>query len=114
MDYFDFTFDCPVYLLRSDEGFLLTEQRALALWTDADAVAIFMERSRRGRLYLGRLALIEIETDDDLLALLTEAQPAGILEVAVDLTSADQTVVRMLHTTDLLDMLRKRLADADP
>jgi hypothetical protein len=60
---------------------------------------------------LGRLALAEIETDDDLLALLTEAQQAGILEVAVDVTSADQTTVRMLYTADLLDMLRERLAE---
>jgi hypothetical protein len=106
MIHFDFTFDCPVHLLRSDEGFLLGEH-ALPIWTDVDAAETFIERSP----CLDRLALAEIETDDDLLALLTEAQQDGILEVAVDVTSADQTTVRMLYTADLLDMLRERIAD---
>jgi hypothetical protein len=112
MDYFDFTFDCPVYLLRSDKGLPLLGEHAIPVWTDMDAAETFVERNHERCPYLGRLALVEIETDDDLLALLTEVQQAGIVEVAFDLTSADQTIVRMLYTADVLDLLQERIAEA--
>lgn len=112
MSGFDFTFDCSIFLFGSENGgYLLTDDHSLCLWTDADAASIFVNCSGEGRPYLGGLSLVEIETDNDLLALLTEAQQAGILKVAVDLASADQTTVRMLHVVDLLDMLRERIAE---
>ena len=79
---------------------------------DADAAATFLERNLDRYPCPGRLAFVEIETDDDLLALLTEVQQAGIVEVAFDMTSADQTIVRMLYTTDVLDLLQDRIAEA--
>jgi hypothetical protein len=112
MDYFDFTFDCPVYLLRSDKGLLLLGEHAIPVWTDADAAATFLERNHDRYPCPGRLALVEIETDDDLWALLTEVQQAGIVEVAFDMTSADQTIVRMLYTADVLGLLQDRIAEA--
>jgi hypothetical protein len=103
---FDFTLDCPVFLLSPGEGFLLTDDRVLCLWTDADAATIFLNRSHRGHL-----STVEIATDEELLALLENAQQDGIREVAVDLASADETTVRMLYTVDLIDMLRERIAE---
>ena len=70
-----------------------------------------MNCSGEGRPYLSGLSLVKIETDNDLLSLLTEAQQSGILEVAVDVASADQTTVRMLYVVDLLDMIRERIAE---
>ena len=78
---------------------------------DADAASIFLDRSSEGRPYLDGLALVEIETDNDLLSLLTEAPQADIREVAVDLASAVQTTVRMLYVVDLIDMLSERITE---
>jgi len=111
---FDFTFDCPVYLLGPETGgYLLSEDRALCLWTDADAASIFVERSKERLLFVSSLSLVEIETDNDLLSLLTEASQAGIKEVAVDVASASQTTVRMLYVVDLIDMQHSHSAESD-
>ena len=75
---------------------------------DADAASIFLDRSSEGRPYLDGLALVEIETDNDLLSLLTEAPQADIREVAA---SAVQTTVRMLYVVDLIDMLSERITE---
>jgi hypothetical protein len=70
-----------------------------------------LDRTGEGRPYLEGLFPVEVETDNDLLSLLTEAQRAGILEVAIDVASADQTTVRMLYVVDFIDMLRERIAE---
>lgn len=57
------------------------------------------------------MSLVEIETDNALLSLLTDASQDGIREVAFDVASADQMIVRMLYVVDLIDMLRERIAE---
>jgi hypothetical protein len=108
----DFTFDCPVYLLSPESGgYLLAEDHSRCLWTDADAATIFLDHTGEGRPYLDGLFLVEIETDNDLLSLLTAALQDGIREVAFDVASADQRIARVLYVVDVIDMLRERIAE---
>ena len=109
---FDFTFDCPVYLLSPPNGgYLLTHDRCLCLWTDVDAAATFVDRNGNDRSYIGQLFPVEIATDDELLNLLKEVQGDRIQKIVVDVTDADQLAVRALHVADVMSMLQARIAE---
>ncbi len=109
---FDFTFDCPIYVLGSENGgYLLTDDRALCLWTDADAASKFIDCSREKLPYISSCLLVEIETEDDLLDLMTKAYRDGILEVAINVKSVFQKIVLMVYVADLIAMLREHLAE---
>jgi hypothetical protein len=109
---FDFTFDCPVYLLSPpDGGYLLTSDRHLCFWTDDDAVSSFLDRARSGRPYMDGLLLVEIATDDELLALLEEANGSGIHETVVDVADPDQQIVRAISVVEVMSLIRERIAD---
>lgn len=113
-DGFDFTFDCPIYLLMDPTtgGFQIHPLGALMLWTDMDAALWFLENSIASWPSMESLSLFKIESDGRLLDLLTAAQKDGIQEIAVDASCADQRTVRMLYTVDIIDMLQERIAEA--
>jgi hypothetical protein len=111
MSEFDFTFFCPVYVLRSESGYLVADDRAhraLCMWTDANAALSFLDRSS-GRLTQS-FSLVEVETDYDLLKLLFAIYEDGIEEIAVDLADAYKTTVQMLYVLDLLEAAQERIA----